>query len=71
MEGLLWAINIAALIIVLGAVGAVVVGVVLMPLSRLYYYLEEIEDETCIDSIRDAANDERASKSSVHRLHLD
>lgn len=68
---MLWAINIAALIIVLAAVGAIVVGLILMPLSKLYYYLEEIPDETCIDSIRDAHGDERARKSSVRRLHLD
>lgn len=68
---MLWAINMAALIIVLGAVSAILVGVILMPLSKLYYYLEEIPDETCIDSARDANGDERARKRSVRRLHLD
>ena len=68
---MLWAINMAALIIVLGAVSAILVGVILMPLSKLYYYLEEIPDETSIDSSRDANGDERARKRSVRRLHLD
>jgi Zn-dependent protease len=68
---MLWAINMVALILVLGIVAAVLVGFVLIPLSKLYYYLEEIPDETCIDSIRDAPGDERTSKSSVRRLHVD